>query len=89
MRRLVLAALVLTAAAAFGAPSTPAKAEECFVVRGTADARNPQVSTERSRHRLQKYIARNLSSLSGKTIGPVSTNCIRNACESSAIVCHH
>jgi hypothetical protein len=30
-----------------------------------------------------------LSSLHGKVIGPVHTHCIRNACESSAVVCHH
>jgi hypothetical protein len=30
-----------------------------------------------------------LSSLTGKHISSVTTNCIRNACESTAIVCHH
>ena len=67
----------------------PAVADSCYVVRATADARNPQVSTERSQMRLQHHIAGNLSSLHGKVIGPVHTHCIRNACESSAVVCHH
>lgn len=66
----------------------PAVADSCYVVRATADARNPQVSTERSQRRLQ-HIAGNLSSLHGKVIGPVHTHCIRLACESSAVVCHH
>jgi hypothetical protein len=30
-----------------------------------------------------------LSSPGGKSVGPTSTHCIRNACEASAIVCHH
>jgi hypothetical protein len=33
--------------------------------------------------------ADHLRSPRGKTVGPTSTHCIRNACESSAIVCHH
>ena len=88
MRQFVLAAFALGAFVGVVAMAEPAKAE-CVVVRATADARNPQVSTERSQDRLQRYIARKLASLTGKSIGPVSTHCIRNACESSAIVCHH
>jgi hypothetical protein len=30
-----------------------------------------------------------LSSASAKSISPVTTHCIRTACESSAIVCRH
>ncbi len=67
----------------------PVRAENCFVVRATADARNQEVSTRRSENRLQHYIVRELRSLTGKTIGPTHTHCIRNACESSAVVCHH
>ena len=63
--------------------------ENCYVVRATADARNPQVSTERAEHRLHRHILHELRSDSGKSIGPVRTHCIRNACESSALVCHH
>jgi hypothetical protein len=70
-------------------PGPASAMENCHVVRATADARNPQVSTERAQHRLQHYIARHLSSLGGKTISAVSTHCIRNACEASAIVCLH
>jgi hypothetical protein len=29
--------------------------ENCVIVRATADARNPQISTERSLHRLHRY----------------------------------
>lgn len=63
--------------------------DDCFVVRATSDARNRTVSTERSQHRLRRYIADHLSSPGGKSVGPSSTKCIRNACESTAIVCRH
>lgn len=53
--------------------------DDCFVVRATADARNRSVSTERSQHRLRRYIADHLSSSGGKSVGPTST----------AIVCRH
>lgn len=60
--------------------------ENCVVVRATADARNPEISTERSLRRLHRYITDHLRSPGGKTVGPTSTHCIRNACESTAIV---
>jgi hypothetical protein len=64
--------------------------ESCYVVRATADARNLQISTERAERRLQQHhILRQLTSTTGKHIGPVHTHCIRNACERTAIVCHH
>ena len=63
--------------------------DNCFVVRATADGRNQRVSTERAEHRLRRYIADHLSSRSGKSVGPSSTNCIRNACKATAIVCQH
>jgi hypothetical protein len=77
--------LVLSLPSAY-ASSAP---ENCVIVRATADARNPQISTERSLHRLHRYIADHLRSPGGKSVGPTSTHCIRNACESSAIVCQH
>jgi hypothetical protein len=61
----------------------------CYTVRGTADARNQRISTERALHRLHEHIAHEMRNPAGKTIGPTSTHCIRNACEASAIVCHH
>jgi hypothetical protein len=63
--------------------------EGCYVVRATADARNPRVSTERAEHRLHRHILHELRNNAGKSIGPVHTHCIRNACEASAVVCHH
>ena len=91
MNKLLVAGVALCALAAFTIVSQPVWAgmENCFVVRATADARNQQISTDRAQRRLQEYIARNLSSLTGKHISSVTTNCIRNACESTAIVCHH
>ena len=67
--------------------SLPARADDCVIVRATADARNQTVSTERSKRRLQHYIGRKLNSFTAKSISTVSPHCIRNACESSAIVC--
>ena len=74
-------------AVAFG--SQPVRADDCVIVRATADARNQTVSTERSKRRLQHYIGRKLNSFTAKSISTVTTHCIRNACESSAIVCRH
>ena len=68
--------------------SLPARVD-CVIVRATADARNQTVSTERSKRRLQHYIGRKLNSFTAKSISTVTTHCIRNACESSAIVCRH
>jgi hypothetical protein len=90
MQRLLLAAgLAAALAVASHAAQATSAFENCTVVRATADARNPQVSTERAVHRLRRYIAFHLNSLGGKSVGPTSTHCIRNACEASAIVCHH
>ena len=90
MKRVLVAAGIAAALIVAGQAAQAASAfENCTVVRATADARNPQVSTDRALHRLRRYIADHLSSPSGKSVGPTSTHCIRNACEASAIVCHH
>ena len=86
MRKLLVKG-VLLGAVALG--SLPARADDCVIVRATADARNQTVSTERSKRRLQHYIGRKLNSFTAKSISTVTTHCIRNACESSAIVCRH
>ena len=62
-------------------------AEGCYVIRSTADARNPQIATDRAKRHLQTYIGRKLNKQIGITISPITTQCIRNACEASAIVC--
>jgi hypothetical protein len=63
--------------------------ENCYKVRGTADARNRAISIERAERRLHHHIAHEMRSAGGKSIGPTHTHCIRNACEASAIVCRH
>ena len=63
--------------------------ENCYVVRGTADARNRTISIERAERRLHHHIAHEMRSAGGKSIGPTHTHCIRNACEASAVVCRH
>jgi hypothetical protein len=88
-RMLVAVGLVAVLAVASQAAHATSAFENCTVVRATADARNPQVSTDRAIHRLRRYIAFHLNSLGGKSVGPTSTHCIRNACEASAIVCQH
>ena len=90
MKRVLVAAGIAAAFIVAGQAAQATSAfENCTVVRATADARNPQVSTDRALHRLRRYIADHLSSPGGKSVGPTSTHCIRNACEASAIVCHH
>ena len=89
MKSLLIAGIALAAAGAVIVPQQAGALENCFVVTATADARNRDVSIERAENRLHHYIARNLRSLTGKTVSPVTTNCIRNACKSQAIVCHH
>src|SRR6185312_1133045 len=63
--------------------------ENCYAVRATADARNQAVSRERAEHRLHRHIADEMRSPGGKSVGPTSIHCIRNACEASAWVCRH
>ena len=79
--------------AAFAITSQTVRAESglenCFVVRATSNARTQAISTDRALHRLRRYIADHLSSSGGKSVGPTSTHCIRNACEASVIVCRH
>ena len=89
MRKFLVANVVLGALGAVILGSQPVMAADCVIVRATADGRNQTVSTDRSKRRLQHYIGRKLSSASAKSISPVSTHCIRNACESSAVVCRH
>jgi hypothetical protein len=88
MKRLLIAGLAVTAAfVATPATGPAAAAEGCYVIRSTADARNPQIATDRAKRHLQNYIARKLNKQTGITISPITVQCIRNACEASAIVC--
>jgi hypothetical protein len=84
---------VLGLVAAFAIPSQTVRAgsglENCYTVRGTADARNRQVSLDRAERRLHHHIAHELRGSSGHSVGPTHTHCIRNACEATAIVCRH
>ncbi len=90
MRAPVVAMMVVATVAVASLISQPATAlDGCYVVRATADARNPRVSTERAEHRLHRHILHEMRNNAGKSIGPVHTHCIRNACEASALVCHH
>jgi hypothetical protein len=88
MKRLLIVALAITAGFVTTPVSAPAVAAEgCYVIRSTADARNPQIATDRAKRHLQNYIARKLNRQTGITISPISVQCIRNACEATAIVC--
>jgi hypothetical protein len=57
--------LILGVALSTGSAHATSAFENCIVVRATADARNPQISTERSLHRLHRYIADHLRSPGG------------------------
>jgi hypothetical protein len=84
------ALVILGIVAVFAVASPPARAlENCYTVRGTADARNRQVSLDRAERRLHHHIAHELRGSTGHSVGPTHTHCIRNACEASAIVCRH
>jgi hypothetical protein len=87
----VSVALLVIAAYALASQDVRAESglENCYTVRGTADARNRQVSIERAERRLHHYIAHELRGSGGHSVGPTHTHCIRNACEASAIVCRH
>ena len=89
MRIFLVAGVVFGLVIAFTAFSPPVRAENCYVVRAPADARNPQLSPERAEHRLQRHIVRQVTHSTGKHVGPIHTHCIRNACESSAVICQH
>ena len=65
---------VMGAVAILAASESQAYAEEnCYSVRATAEARNPERATERAEHRLHRHIADELRSATGKTVGPVTT----------------
>jgi hypothetical protein len=90
MRILLAGLIAVSALVTVATAPLPASAmENCYFVRGTADARNPQISRQRAENRLHRHIADELRSAHGKTVGPTSTHCIRNACEAKAIVCQH
>lgn len=88
MRKLLIVGLAL-GAAVFAMPMDRAAAayEGCYTVRSTADARNPQVATDRAKRHLQRYLGKRLNTLTGKTVSPIRTSCIRNACEAIAVIC--
>jgi hypothetical protein len=87
----MLVALGVVAVFAVAAPTVRAESglENCYTVRGTADARNRQISMDRAERRLHHHIAHELRGSGGHSVGATHTHCIRNACEASAIVCRH
>ena len=89
--RFSLVLFFMLSAGALGLQTFPAASglENCYAVRATADARNRAISTERAERQLHHYIAHELRSPGGKSVGPTSVHCIRNACEASAWVCRH
>jgi hypothetical protein len=86
---LVAGVIVVVCAAVSQSARAQGGLHNCYTVRGEADARNRQISTERAVQRLHRHIADEMRSPGGHTVGPTSTHCIRNACEASAIVCRH
>jgi len=90
MKRSLVALFALGACVAVSqTASAESNLDNCYVVRGTADARNPTISRERAERRLHDHVAREMRSIGGHSVGPTNIHCIRNACEASAIVCRH
>jgi hypothetical protein len=89
MRKLLIVGLALSAVIVAATTSQPAAAdtEGCYMVTSTADARNPQIASDRANRHLQSYIGRRLNKLTGKTVSPITTQCIRNACKAQATIC--
>jgi hypothetical protein len=83
--------LFILSVCALGLQISPAASalQNCYAIRATADARNQAISRDRAERRLHRYIADEKRSPGGKSIGPTSVHCIRNACEASAWVCRH
>ncbi|ODR97616.1 hypothetical protein AUC69_10915 [Methyloceanibacter superfactus] len=92
MKKLWVVALALCATLAFSTMSDSVYAngsnEDCFVVTGSANARNQWVSQRRAAKRLADQIAVHMGDPAGVTVGPTRYNCILEACEASALVCH-
>jgi len=94
MNRLRVAVLALCAFAAFAMTSPSARAggdigtENCFTVRGEANARNQWVSKRRAEKRLAEKIAYHMRDPAGVSVGPTTFHCILRACEATAVVCH-
>jgi len=92
MKKLWVAALALCATFAFTTMSKSVYAngsdEDCFVVTGSANARNERVSRRRAAKRLADEIAVHMGDPAGVTVGPTRYTCILEACEASALVCH-
>jgi len=92
MKRLWVAALAPCAALAFTTMSDSVYAngsdEDCFVVTGSANARNERVSRRRAAKRLAEQVAVHMGDPAGVTVSPTRYSCILEACEASALVCH-
>ena len=91
MKRLIAFGTGAFTIAASNIAAPPTHAGDCYVVRATAGARNPCVSAVRAQNKLQHQITRRVTSTTGQHAASVHMQCIRNACEASAITCqiHH
>jgi len=94
MNKLWVGVLALGALAAFAITSPSARAggdigaENCFTLRGEANARNQWVSKRRAEKRLAEKIAYHMRDPAGVTVSPTTFHCILRACEATAVVCH-
>jgi hypothetical protein len=92
MSKLLVAAVAVSAIAAFNLAPQPAQARHCSLVTATARGATEGMATRRADRRLQRYVTRNLSSWHVRA-GPRNAcqgwgvEGIRPDCKSAAVVC--
>ena len=94
MSKLLVAAVAVSAIAAFNLAPQAAQARHCSMVTATAQGFTQGMATRRADRRLQRYVTSNLSGW-GVVAGPrnvcqgwgTATAGVRPACQSQAIVC--
>jgi hypothetical protein len=92
MNKFLVAAVTVSAIAAFNLAPQLAEARSCSSVTASARGATQGIATIKAQARLNRYVRRNLS---GARMGHESTNCqgwgagegVRPYCERSAIVC--
>jgi hypothetical protein len=93
MSKLLIAAVAVSAIAAFNLAPQPAQARHCSMVTATAQGVTQGIATRKADRRLQRYVTNNLSGW-GVRAGPRNScegwgkgDSLRPSCESAAVVC--
>ena len=92
MSKLLVAAVAVSAIAAFNLAPQPAQARHCSILTTTAQGATQGIATRRADRRLQRYVTKNLSGW-GVRAGPRNAcqgwgaEGLRPSCKSEAVVC--